>query len=116
LPIEDGEIYVSLTAGRPSAKDPLGSDTLRRWIIATNIRLRLISTKTMLGHLMSVAQGDKTVTRRVSPTFKAKLQKIHFILSAVVTKLLILRKKYFPMIEIKDQKQIGIEKTCFENM
>ena len=66
LPIEDGEIYVSLTAGRPSAKDPLGSDTLRRWIIATNIRLRLISTKTMLGHLMSVAQGDKTVTRRVS--------------------------------------------------
>jgi hypothetical protein len=66
LPIEDGEIYVSLTAGRPSAKDPLGSDTLRRWIIATNIRFRLISTKTMLGHLMSVAQGDKTVTRRVS--------------------------------------------------
>jgi len=50
---------------RPSQRDPLGSETLRRWILATNIRLRLISTKTMLGHLMSVAQGDKTVTRRV---------------------------------------------------
>jgi sensor domain CHASE-containing protein len=28
-------------------------------------RLRLMQTKTMLGHLMSVAQGDQTVTRRV---------------------------------------------------
>jgi len=27
-----------------------------------------------------------------------------------------MQNKYFPMIEIKDQKQIGIEKTCFENM
>jgi hypothetical protein len=28
-------------------------------------RLRLMQTKTMLGHLMSVAQGDQTVTRQV---------------------------------------------------
>ena len=37
----------------------------QKWIQATNIRLRLIQTKTMLGDLMSVAQGDSTVTRRV---------------------------------------------------
>jgi laminin alpha 3/5 len=65
-PMEDGEVYMSLLTGRPSAKDPFSSQTLRDWILATNVRLRLIQTKTMLGHLMSVAQGDKTVTRRVS--------------------------------------------------
>ena len=65
LPIEDGEIYVSLTKGRPSANDIWSSEPLQDWILATNIRLRLIQTKTMLGHLMSVAQGDRTVTRRV---------------------------------------------------
>lgn len=67
LPIEDGEVYVSLTKGRPSATDLWSSPTLLDWLLATNIRLRLIQTKTMLGHLMSVAQGDRTVTRRVSP-------------------------------------------------
>lgn len=66
IPIEDGEVYVSLTTGRPSAKDLMSSDVLQSWIQATNIRLRLLQTKTMLGHLMSVAQGDRTVTRRVS--------------------------------------------------
>lgn len=66
LPIENGEIYVSLTSGRPSATDLWSSETLLDWLQATNIRLRFIQTKTMLGHLMSVAQGDKTVTRRVS--------------------------------------------------
>ena len=69
LPIEDGEVYVSLTKGRPSAKDLWNSPTLQDWLVATNIRLRLIQTKTMLGHLMSVAQGDKTVTRRVRNSF-----------------------------------------------
>ena len=66
LPIEDGEVYVSMTKGRPSAKNIWNSKDLQDWVLATNIRLRLIQTKTMLGHLMSVAQGDKTVTRRVS--------------------------------------------------
>ena len=66
LPLENGEIYVSLTSGRPSATDLWSSQTLLDWLEATNIRLRFIQTKTMLGHLMSVAQGDKTVTRRVS--------------------------------------------------
>ena len=66
LPIEDGEVYVSMTKGRPSAKNIWNSKDLQDWVLATNIRLRLIQTKTMLGHLMSVAQGDKTVTRRVN--------------------------------------------------
>lgn len=65
LPIEGGEVYVSLTTGRPNAKSLFTSPLLQDWIQATNIRLRLLQTKTMLGHLMSVAQGDKTVTRRV---------------------------------------------------
>ena len=66
LPIEDGEVYVSLTKGQPSAKDLWNSKILQDWLMATNIRLRLMQTKTMLGHLMSVAQGDQTVTRRVN--------------------------------------------------
>lgn len=66
LPIEDGEVFVPLTKKRPSSNDLFSNDVLQNWITATNIRLRLIQTKTMLGHLMSVAQGDKTVTRRVS--------------------------------------------------
>ena len=32
------------------------------WLTATNIRLRLMQTKTMLGHLMSVAQVTNTNT------------------------------------------------------
>ena len=35
-----------------------------QWLEATNVRLRLIQTKNLLGHLMSVMQGDDTVTRR----------------------------------------------------
>ncbi len=66
LPIEDGEVFVSLLKGRPSASDLFSNQVLQQWITATNIRLRLIQTKTMLGHLMSVAQGDVSVTRRVS--------------------------------------------------
>ena len=66
LPIEDGEVFVPLLKGRPSSKDLFSNDVLQNWITATNIRLRMIQTKTMLGHLMSVAQGDMTVTRRVS--------------------------------------------------
>ena len=61
--------YVLLFPGRPSEKDLEGSELLQNWLKATNIRLRMIQTKTMLGHLMSVAEGDKTVTRRVNYTF-----------------------------------------------
>ena len=60
LPLENGEIYVSLTDGR----ELIGED-FKNWTLATNIRLRLIQTKTMLGHLTSIAVGDLNVLRRV---------------------------------------------------
>ena len=50
LPLENGEIYVSLTDGR----ELIGED-FKNWTLATNIRLRLIQTKTMLSHLTSIA-------------------------------------------------------------
>ena len=64
LPIEGGEIFVPLTKGRPSEDNIQTSETMLKWLEATNIRIKLMQTKTMLGHLMSVAQGDNTVTRR----------------------------------------------------
>ena len=33
---------------------------------ATSVRIRLLRTKTLLGHLMAKARQDPTVTRRVS--------------------------------------------------
>ncbi len=60
------QIVVSLVNNRPSAQNFSYSDTLRDWTKATNIRLRFIRTKTLLGHLMAVARMDPTVTRRVS--------------------------------------------------
>ena len=60
LPLENGEIYVSLTDGR----ELIGED-FKNWTLATNIRLRLIQTKTMLSHLTSIAVGDLNVLRRV---------------------------------------------------
>ena len=63
-PFEGGEVFVPLTTGRPSEQSITESEVMLDWLRATNIRLKLIQTKTMLGHLMSVAQGDQTVTRR----------------------------------------------------
>ena len=68
LPLENGEIYVSLTDGR----ELIGED-FKNWTLATNIRLRLIQTKTMLSHLTSIAVGDLNVLRRVKKFF------LHFI-------------------------------------
>ncbi|XP_046389625.1 laminin subunit alpha [Ischnura elegans] len=64
VPLEGGEIVVSLLNNRPSANDFFNSTVLQEWTRATNIRLRLLRTKTLLGHLMSVARQDPTVTRR----------------------------------------------------
>ena len=57
---------VSLVNGRPSANNFSNADVLQEWTKATDVRLRLIRTKTLLGHLMAVARQDPTVTRRVS--------------------------------------------------
>ncbi|XP_071477998.1 LOW QUALITY PROTEIN: laminin subunit alpha-5-like, partial [Diadema antillarum] len=61
VPLEDGEIVVSLVNNRPGAPH---SSTLQDWIKATNIRIRLQQTNTLLGHLMAVARQDPTITRR----------------------------------------------------
>ncbi|XP_052011467.1 laminin subunit alpha-3 isoform X2 [Apodemus sylvaticus] len=64
VPLENGEIVVSLINGRPGAKKFAFSDTLREFTKATNIRLRFLRTNTLLGHLISKAERDPTVTRR----------------------------------------------------
>ncbi|XP_028615306.1 laminin subunit alpha-3 [Grammomys surdaster] len=64
VPLENGEIVVSLINGRPGAKNFAFSDTLREFTKATNIRLRFLRTNTLLGHLISKAERDPTVTRR----------------------------------------------------
>jgi len=60
------QIVISLVNDRPSANNFSYSATLQQWTRATDVRLRLLRTKTLLGHLMAVARQDPTVTRRVS--------------------------------------------------
>ncbi|XP_060900726.1 laminin subunit alpha-3-like isoform X1 [Labrus mixtus] len=64
VPLENGEIVVSLVNGRPGSKNFTYSPVLRDFTKATNIRLRFLRTTTLLGHLISKAQRDPTVTRR----------------------------------------------------
>lgn len=51
--------------GRPGSKNFAYSPALQEFTKATNIRLRFLRTNTLLGHLISKAQRDPTVTRRV---------------------------------------------------
>ncbi|XP_027200224.2 laminin subunit alpha [Dermatophagoides pteronyssinus] len=64
VPLENGEIAISLINGRPSAENFSLSTVLQEWTTATNIRLRFLRPKTTLGHLLSVAREEPTVTRR----------------------------------------------------
>ncbi|XP_013362945.1 PREDICTED: laminin subunit alpha-5 isoform X2 [Chinchilla lanigera] len=64
VPLENGEIVVSLVNGRPGAMNFSYSPLLRDFTKATNIRLRFLRTNTLLGHLMGKALRDPTVTRR----------------------------------------------------
>uniref|UniRef100_A0A3P8YNK8 Laminin subunit alpha 3 n=1 Tax=Esox lucius TaxID=8010 RepID=A0A3P8YNK8_ESOLU len=64
VPLENGEIVVSLVNGRPGSKNFTYSPVLRDFTKATNIRMRFLRTNTLLGHLISKAQRDRTVTRR----------------------------------------------------
>ncbi|XP_053429462.1 laminin subunit alpha-5 isoform X2 [Nycticebus coucang] len=64
VPLENGEIVVSLVNGRPGAMNFSYSPLLRDFTKATNIRLRFLRTNTLLGHLMGKALQDPTVTRR----------------------------------------------------
>ncbi|CAH0393867.1 unnamed protein product [Bemisia tabaci] len=49
---------------RPSASEFFNSTVLQEYTRATNVRLRLLRTKTLLGHLVAVSRQDPTVTRR----------------------------------------------------
>ncbi|XP_049339127.1 laminin subunit alpha-3 isoform X9 [Astyanax mexicanus] len=64
VPLENGEIVVSLVNGRPGSKNFTYSPVLQEFTKATNIRLHFLRTNTLLGHLISKAQRDPTVTRR----------------------------------------------------
>ncbi|XP_069587314.1 laminin subunit alpha-3 [Ranitomeya imitator] len=64
VPLENGEVVVRLVSGRPGAKHFMDSPILREFTKATNIRLRFLRTNTLLGHLISKAEKDQTVTRR----------------------------------------------------
>ncbi|XP_055359510.1 laminin subunit alpha-3-like isoform X2 [Betta splendens] len=64
VPLENGEVVVSLVNGRPGSRNFTYSPVLRDFTKATNIRLRFLRTNTLLGHLISKTQRDPTVTRR----------------------------------------------------
>uniref|UniRef100_A0A3Q3D4E5 Laminin subunit alpha 3 n=1 Tax=Hippocampus comes TaxID=109280 RepID=A0A3Q3D4E5_HIPCM len=64
VPLENGEIVVSLINGRPGSRDFTRSPVLQDFTRATNVRLHFLRTNTLLGHLISKAQRDPTVTRR----------------------------------------------------
>lgn len=69
VPLEGGEIPISILNNRPSAKHYFNSTILQEWTRATNVRFRFLRTKNLLGHLMSVVRQDPTVTRRVRILF-----------------------------------------------
>nr|XP_039265768.1 laminin subunit alpha-5-like isoform X2 [Styela clava] len=64
VPLERGEVIVSMVNRRPGARNFSHSPVLQEWSKATDVRLRLLRTKTLLGHLMAVQRQDPTVTRR----------------------------------------------------
>ena len=60
------QLVLSLVNGRPGAMNFTHSEELQDWTRATDVRLRLLRTKTLLGHLMGKVRRDETVTRRVN--------------------------------------------------
>uniref|UniRef100_A0A7E4ULG0 Laminin subunit alpha-1 n=1 Tax=Panagrellus redivivus TaxID=6233 RepID=A0A7E4ULG0_PANRE len=64
-PMEHGEILINLIENRPSHQNFSLSPVLQEFTRATNVRLRLLRTKTLQGHLMDLNEkDDPTVTRR----------------------------------------------------
>nr|AAI61643.1 LOC100145762 protein [Xenopus tropicalis] len=64
VPLENGEIVVSLVNKRPGAMNFSYSPLLMNFTKATTVRLRFLRTNTLLGHLMGKTLRDPTVTRR----------------------------------------------------
>jgi hypothetical protein len=64
--MENGEIMVNLLEGRPGKNNFSLSPVLQEFALATNVRLTLLSAKTLQGHLMDLNErNDPSVTRRV---------------------------------------------------
>ncbi|VDM41094.1 unnamed protein product [Toxocara canis] len=64
-PMENAEIMINLLENRPGKLNFSHSAVLQNFSRATNVRLRLLRTKTLHGHLMDVTRrNDPTVTRR----------------------------------------------------
>lgn len=61
------QIILNLVADRPGANNFTNSEVLQNFTRANAVRLRLLQTNTMKGHLMdgSLSRRDPTVTRRV---------------------------------------------------
>ncbi|XP_021120763.1 laminin subunit alpha-3 [Heterocephalus glaber] len=64
IPLEDGEIKVSLILNRPSTKTSSFSNTLREFMQATNIRLRFLQPNSFFGYHISGYLRDQSLTRR----------------------------------------------------
>uniref|UniRef100_A0A0N5ARB5 Laminin subunit alpha n=1 Tax=Syphacia muris TaxID=451379 RepID=A0A0N5ARB5_9BILA len=64
-PLENGEMMIKLLEKRPGRGNFSHSEVLQEFAKATNIRLRLLRTKTLHGHLINVQKRkDPSVTRR----------------------------------------------------
>ncbi|VDK75274.1 unnamed protein product [Litomosoides sigmodontis] len=63
-PAECDRIMINLLENRPGKHNFSHSEVLQNFTRATNVRLRLLRTKTLHGHLMDVNRRDPTVTRR----------------------------------------------------
>lgn len=58
---------VNLLEGRPGKNNFTLSPVLQEFALATNVRIRLLTAKTLQGHLMDLNErNDPSVTRRVS--------------------------------------------------
>ncbi|CAF1597728.1 unnamed protein product, partial [Adineta ricciae] len=64
IPLEGGEMVVSLINDRPNIKNFSYSDTLQQWTRATNVRLQLLRPTTLHSHSFIHDSHDKSVTRR----------------------------------------------------
>ncbi|KRZ28597.1 Laminin-like protein epi-1 [Trichinella pseudospiralis] len=65
VPLENGQIFVTLLNNRPGRGNFSHSDKLQLFTRATNVRIRLLRTKTLQGHLMDLNdKKDPTITRR----------------------------------------------------
>ncbi|CAD6197231.1 unnamed protein product [Caenorhabditis auriculariae] len=64
-PLENAEMVIRILEHRPSSLQFATSEALQNFTRATNVRLRLLGTRTLQGHLMDMNEWrDPTVTRR----------------------------------------------------